>query len=149
MRAVLAALIAGFLVGVVAPAPASAAACAGVDLLHRPTTDQGTARPFYTELANGSVLHSGYAGYSFDDTNFGNYGDLWIRVSGFTSAALSLATTQSQDIPVRTRSLDSASKRLAYVYLKGSSATTSLQSFTVTVSNGKPGTPGDPRLFAR
>ena len=143
LRAALLSLVAAFLVGVVTPTPASAvSACAGVDLLHRPTSDQATARPFYSELANGSTLRSGYAGYSFADGTFGSYNDLWINISTFSSGALSLATNQSADIPVRTLSQESATKRLAYVYLRGNSATTTLQTFKVTVSSGKLGTPG-------
>ena len=142
IRAILVSLVAGLLVGLTSVTPAQAlSACTGVDLLHRPAVDQSTARPFYTELANTSVLHSGYAGYSFADASFAD-SDLWIRVSGFSSAALTLASTQSADIPVRTRSMADSTKRVAYVYLKGVSASTTLQSFTVTVSKGKYGTPG-------
>ena len=132
---------------VVAPAPASVAACgastATVTPLHSP---DGTARPFYADFKSGSSKHSGYVGYELTGASGTLGSDVWIRLSGFSGGSVGLGTNQSASIPVRATS--QSGKPLVYAYLKAATETATAQTWTVEVWNGKPGQTGSTQLCA-
>lgn len=124
---------------------AAAATCGGstvtVTPMHSP---DGTQRPFYADFKSGSTKHSGYVGYELSGASGVLGSDVWIKLSGFTGGSLGLGTNQSATIPARATSANG--KPLAYAYLKASAATTTAQTFTVEVWNGKPGLTGSSQV---
>ena len=122
-----------------AQAAICSAAAVTVTPMHSP---DGTQRPFYADFGNGSTNHSGYAGYELSGASLGS--DVWIKLSGFTGGKLGLAANQSASIPARATS--QAGKPLVYAYLTATAATTSAQTFTVEVWNGRPGQTGSSQV---
>jgi uncharacterized repeat protein (TIGR01451 family) len=132
--------------GALTVAPSAAAATCGgstvtVTPMHSP---DGTQRPFYADFSRSSTKHSGYVGYELSGANGVLGSDVWIKLSGFSGGALALATNQSASIPARATSANG--KPLVYAYLTASSATTTAQTFTVEVWNGKPGLTGSSQV---
>jgi hypothetical protein len=122
-----------------APSALAAACSAGaVTPMHSP---DGTARPFYGDWSHSSTKHSGYVGYELS-SSLGS--DLWIKLSGFAGGSIGLAANQSASIPARATS--QTGKPLVYAYLTASADTTTAQSWTVEVWNGKPGQTGSTQV---
>src|SRR5439155_2074542 len=67
-----------------------------------------------------------------------------VKLSGFTGGSIGLAANQPASFPVRATS--QAGKPLVYAYLTASAATTTAQSWTVEVWNGKPGQTGSTQV---
>ncbi|MGA0060997.1 MAG: beta strand repeat-containing protein, partial [Planctomycetota bacterium] len=122
---------------------ANAAPCvSGTDVqvipMHRPLG--ATARPFYADI--GTTKRSGYAGWELVEANSSVLGDdVWVQVHTFSdTGTLGLASGQSPAIPARGTS--SNGKPLVYAYLTALAETSTAQTFTVEVFNGKPGAGG-------
>ena len=122
-----------------AEAAICSAAAVTVTPMHSP---DGTQRPFYADFSHSSTNHSGYAGYELSGASLGS--DVWIKLSGFTGGQLGLAANQSASIPAR--ALSQAGKPLVYAYLTATAETTTAQTFTVEVWNGKPGQTGSSQV---
>jgi hypothetical protein len=122
-----------------AQAAICSAAAVTVTPMHSP---DGTQRPFYGDFGHASTNHSGYAGYELSGTSLGS--DVWIKLSGFTGGKLGLAANQSASIPARATS--QAGKPLVYAYLTATGDSTTAQTFTVEVWNGKPGQTGSSQV---
>ena len=105
--------------------------------MHSP---DGTQRPFYGDFGNNSTKHSGYVGYELSGASGVLGGDVWLKLSDFVGGSIGLGTNQSASIPARATS--QAGHQLVYAYLKAASATTSAQTWTVQVWNGKPNQSG-------
>ncbi len=109
--------------------------------MHRPSSDQATARPFYS--ATDGVNDSGYAGWELSGS--GLTSDMWVKVTGFSGGSLSLAAHQSASIPARAFA-NGTTNPLVYAYLTALTASASAQTFTVQVWNGKPDQVGSSEL---
>jgi hypothetical protein len=120
------------------PQAAHAVPCSAASVTITPLqSPDGTARPFYADFSRGSTNHSGYVGYELTGATLGS--DVWVKLSGFTSA-VGLAANQSGSIPVRATS--TGGHPLVFAYLTASAPTTTAQSFNVEVWNGKPNQAG-------
>lgn len=123
------------------PAQAASSACSTaypglVSSLH------GSSVPFYVENSTNtgaSALYGGYAGWKVANSISAS-SDLWLKVSGFSSASLGLAANQSQYIPLRAKANFGAdnNNRVAYAYLAASGTTATAQTFNMEVWAGKP-----------
>lgn len=122
-----------------AEAALCSASAVAITPMHSP---DGTPRPFYGDFGRSSANHSGYVGYELSGASLGT--DVWIKLAGFTGGKLALAANQSASIPVRATS--QAGKALVYAYLTASGTSTTAQTFTVEVWNGKPGITGSTQV---
>jgi hypothetical protein len=116
------------------PGVANAATCSSAAVTVTPMhSPDGSMRVFYADI--GTTKRSGYVGYEVSGASLG--ADVWVRLSGFTNTnTLGLAANQSAAVPVRATT--QAGKPLVYLYLTAKAETTTAQTFTVEVWNGKP-----------
>lgn len=136
------------LAGVVAlggSASAAPVACVAstvvVTPLHSP---DGSLRPFYADFARTSTKHSGYVGYELSGASGVLSSDVWIKLSTAAGGVINRAANQSPLIPVRATS--QSGRPVVYAYLTATAATSSSQSWTVEVWNGKPGQAGSTQV---
>jgi hypothetical protein len=125
------------------PPVAQAATCSAAAVTMTPMhSPNGVQRPFYADFSHSSTNHSGYVGYELSGVALGS--DVWIKLSGFTGGKLGLAASQSASTPARATSQNG--KPLVYAYLTATAATTTAQTFTVEVWNGKPNQTGSTQV---
>jgi uncharacterized repeat protein (TIGR01451 family) len=110
--------------------------CLGSATAQAFTITRTSSPVFYTDFAAGQ--RGMYVSYQITNTGGTSYSDVWVGVDTFTGAFVSLAP--GEDGLVQLGAMAPGQMKTAYFYLQATSNTTTGQSHTVRVYNGKPPT---------
>jgi len=91
---------------------------------------------FYVDTSLSPQLLAGYAGYTVN-AGAGALSHLWLKLDGFTGGVVDLAAGQQATQPVP--ALPSNASSTEYFLLAASGTTTTPQTHTITLYNGRPG----------
>jgi hypothetical protein len=100
---------------------------------------------FYLDTGSNPVLDAGYIGYRVTNTTGSNQSNLWTEVSNFTGNVINLSNPL--DSSMQLNSLANNATGTSYFLLKGTGATTTPQTHSVKVYNGRPDLSGSTLLY--
>lgn len=128
------------------PKPAMATACSsGAAAQNGISVVPSHGSVFYIDTGVTPVLDAGYAGYRVTNNTGSTKSTLWTEVSSFTGGKVTLAN--AADSAMQLPSLTNGSTGTSYFMLKGTAATTSAQTHTVKVYDGRPDLAGSTALY--
>lgn len=100
---------------------------------------------FYIDTGVTPVLDAGYIGYRVTNSTGSSHSDLWTEVSSFAGGSVGLSN--SLDSMMQLPTLADGTTGTSYFLLKATTATTTAQTHTVKVYDGRPDLSGSSMLY--
>lgn len=125
---------------------ANTACSASAGLQNGISVSPSHGQAFYVDTGTSPAIDGGYIGYRVQNSTGSTKTNLWVEVSSFTGGVISLANPNDSTYQLPT--VTNTATASAYFLVKApSGATTTAQTHTVKVYNGKPGSAGTQTLY--